>query len=73
LDRGARNVRLVDDCGNLWFCTLMHVYGPNANFKIGGQWKRMVLARRLIQRSRIVVGAPNAENNNTVYFKVVRG
>jgi len=44
--------------------------GPH--FIIGGGWKRLVMARRLRQGSRLVLGAPMAGKNTTLYLRVIR-
>jgi len=43
--------------------------GPH--FIIGGCWKRLVMARRLRQGSRLVLGAPMAGKNTTMYLRVI--
>jgi hypothetical protein len=57
LNKNTKHIKMIDDYGNLWFCTL--VYEDN-NFKLGGGWKRMVVARRFRQGLRVIVGAPEA-------------
>jgi hypothetical protein len=72
MDMRTKNVRMVDECGNLWKCTVMFENDPCPHFKIGGGWKRMAVARRFRQGIRVVIGAPHAGNNDTLYFKIIR-
>jgi hypothetical protein len=66
------SVKVVDDNGNIWGCTLMYRTDDGGSFKIGGGWKRMVLARRLRQGSKILLGAPVAGKNEVLYLRVIR-
>lgn len=72
LDIEMTSLRVVDDNGNVWGCTLMYGTDDGGYFKIGGSWKRMVLARRLRQGSRILLGAPVAGKNEVLYLRVIR-
>ncbi|MCI27288.1 replication protein A1-like protein [Trifolium medium] len=47
LEKKDTTISVVDDCGNKWDCMLIYVSFPNKHFKIGGEWKRMVAARRI--------------------------
>lgn len=60
LDRRTKSLKLIGDCGNIWFCTVIFRTRQYAHLKIGGGWKRMTLARRFHQELCIVVGAPEA-------------
>jgi hypothetical protein len=40
-------LKLVDECGNIWNCTLQFERKPDPYFKIGGGWNRMIKARGL--------------------------
>ncbi|WJX63409.1 hypothetical protein P8452_48298 [Trifolium repens] len=41
------SVKLVDDSGNAWTCTLEFVSAPVQCFKVGGQWSVLVAIRKL--------------------------
>lgn len=45
---------------------------PYNHCRIGGQWKRMIVARRIQPGTKIKIGAPIAGNNMIVYFTVIR-
>lgn len=51
-------LKMVDDCENLWECTLVFERRPYVQFKIDSGFNRMVLARRLCEGSNVMVGAP---------------
>jgi len=65
-------LKIVDDNDNVRDCTLIYDNINYAHFKIGGGWKRIVLARNLRQGSRILLGAPSARKNETLYLRVIR-
>lgn len=69
---GTTSLKIVDDNGNVWGCTLMFATDGGPHFIIGGGWKRLVMARRLRQGSRLVLGAPMARSNTTLYLCVIR-
>ncbi|KEH32328.1 uncharacterized protein [Medicago truncatula] len=60
LDMRTKYVRMVDDCGNLWFCTVLFETRPYYHFKIGGGCKRMAVVHRFYQGLRVVVGVLEA-------------
>jgi hypothetical protein len=72
LDVGMHALRIVDDCGNIWECTVAFDNQPYAHFKIGGNIKQMILGRRLCEGSHVMVGAPVVGGNDTLYFKVIK-
>jgi hypothetical protein len=72
LDVTTTALKIVDDNGNVWGCTLIYDNTNYAHFKFGGGWKRMVLARNLRPGSRILLGAPSAGKNETLYLCVIR-
>lgn len=72
MDASTTTLNVLDDNGNVWGCTLMVGNDEGPPFTIGGGWKRMVMARRLRQGSRIMLGAPMAGNNTTIYLRVIR-
>jgi hypothetical protein len=72
LSRRTRVIRLIDDCGNLWDCTLKFGYRPYYHIKIGGGLKRMAVARRFRQGLRVMISAPAAGSNATLFFRVMR-
>jgi hypothetical protein len=47
LDMRTKYVRMVDDCGNIWFCIVLFETRPYYHFKIGGGWKRMAVVHRV--------------------------
>lgn len=59
---------VIDDCGNKWECIVVCESVPEKQFVIGGQWKRMVDARRIQQGDYIKIGAPLLGYNKTLYF-----
>jgi len=61
-------IKIIDDCGNRWDCIVIYQSLTDKKFKIGGQWKRMVDARRIKLGAYIMLGAPIAGNNKTIYF-----
>ncbi|KEH16538.1 PIF1-like helicase [Medicago truncatula] len=58
LDIAMPALKMVDDCENLWECTLVFERRPYVQFKIDSGFNRMVLARRLCEGSNVMVGAP---------------
>lgn len=72
LDTKSNVLNLVDERGNRWSCTLEFVPGNDAHFNIGGEWSRMVMARRLKAGSRVLIGAPRVGMNATIFFAVIR-
>lgn len=64
-------LRLVDECGNLWECSLPFGRFPFPHFDIGGGFKRMVMARRIGEGSHVMVGAPVVGSNATMFFRVI--
>jgi hypothetical protein len=72
LDASTTALNILDDNGNIWGCTLMVGNDDGLHFTIGGGWKRMVMARRLRQGSCIMLGAPVAGNNTTLYLRGIR-
>jgi hypothetical protein len=71
LNKRSTSVKLVDDFGNAWYCTLVYGRHKYAHFKIGGAWKRMVDARGIGRGSHIILGAPKFGSNDTVYFSLI--
>ncbi|XP_039683194.1 uncharacterized protein [Medicago truncatula] len=71
LNKRSTSVKLVDDFGNAWFCTLVYGRRKYAHFKIGGSWRRMVKARGLQRGSHLILGAPKLGSNDTVYFSLI--
>jgi hypothetical protein len=61
----------VDDCGNVWSCTLNYLAFPYKHFAVGGEWSKLVAARRVLVGETIKVGAktidPNV-SNDTMYL-----
>ena len=45
---------------------------PYEHCRIGGQWKRFVLARNICEGTRIRLGAPSVGNNDTLFVKVYK-
>ncbi|WJX77560.1 DNA helicase [Trifolium repens] len=56
LHKTTTTLNLVDDCGNKWNCMLIFGSFPYKHFKIGGEWKILVLARILKVGDHIKVG-----------------
>jgi len=71
LDVTTTSLKIVNDNGNVWGCTLIYDDTNYAHFKIGGGWKRTVLARNLRQGSRILLGARSAGKNETLYLRFI--
>ncbi|WJX15146.1 non-specific serine/threonine protein kinase [Trifolium repens] len=55
-DEATTSIRLVDDCGNAWVCDLIFVTFPCKYYKVGGEWNRMVVTKRLSIGDVIRVG-----------------
>jgi hypothetical protein len=72
LDKKATTLTLIDDNGNKWGCIVVLGTLTQSHCMIGGQWKRMVDARRLERGAYLKIGAPLAGNNSTVYLSVQR-
>jgi hypothetical protein len=45
-EKKMTKIKIVDECGNIWSCIL----------KIGGEWKRMVVAWRIVKFHCDVLG-----------------
>jgi hypothetical protein len=58
----------VDDYGNKWNCVLIYGYFSYKHFKIGGEWKWLVAARRLEVDDHIKVGGYVREKNENLYL-----
>jgi len=71
LDISTINVKIVDDCSNIWDYDLIFGTIPHEHCRIGGQWKRFVEARRLREGVKIKLGAPMAAMNDFIYLDVV--
>lgn len=71
LDRTTKPLKLVDECGNIWNCTLQFERKPDPHFKIGGGWNRMIKARGLQNGVRVIIGAPFVGMNEKIFFSVV--
>ena len=61
-------MELVDECGNIWECMLIYCRRPYAHFNVGGAFKRMVEARRILEGCHIMVGAPEVRPNEKIFF-----
>jgi hypothetical protein len=72
LKKTTTTLNLVDDCGNKWNCVLIYGSFPYKHFKIGGEWKRLVAARRLEVGDHITVGGYVRENNEDLYLLICR-
>jgi hypothetical protein len=46
-DEITTSLKMVDDCGSAWNCDLIYVTFPFKHYRIGGEWSRIVAARRL--------------------------
>jgi len=56
----------------MWECALVFERRPYLQFKIGGSFNRMVLARRLGEGSHVMVSAPVVGSNDTLYVRVIK-
>jgi hypothetical protein len=68
LHKTTTTLNLVDDYGNKWNCVLIYGYFSYKHFKIGGEWKRLVAARRLEVGDHIKVGGYVREKNEDLYL-----
>lgn len=68
LDKRTTSVELVDECGNIWECMLIYCRHPYAHFKVGGAFKRMVEARRILEGCHIMVGTLEVRPNEKLFF-----
>ena len=71
LDTSTTNVKIVDDCGNIWVYDLNFGTVPYEHCRMGGQWKRFVEARRLRESVKIRLGTPMAAIDDFIYLDVV--
>ncbi|MCI02353.1 replication protein A1-like protein [Trifolium medium] len=67
-EEDATTIKLVDDCGNKWNCTLVYVTFPFKHFKVGGEWSRLVAARRLAVGESVTVGAQANGHSQAIYL-----
>ncbi|WJX32936.1 non-specific serine/threonine protein kinase [Trifolium repens] len=72
LHKTTTTLNLIDDCGNKWNCVLIFGCFPYKHFKIGGEWKRLVAARRLEVGDHITVGGYKREKNEDFYLLICR-
>jgi hypothetical protein len=47
VEKGTTAINIVDECGNIGVVCLFMFLFSYKHFKIGGEWKRMVVARRI--------------------------
>ena len=73
MDIRTTSIKLVDDCGNGWDCVLIFGSTPYQHAMSGGQWKRIVDARRLHEWVQVRLGVPMAGENDTIYLIVIAG
>jgi hypothetical protein len=64
------SVKLVDDSGNAWTCTLEFVSVPVQCFKVGGQWSVLVAIRRLTVGDHIRNSAQELGTREVIYFEM---
>lgn len=72
LEKKTTIIKVIDDCCNRWDYIAVYQSLPEKQFKVGGQWKRLVEARRVKHGAYMIVGAPTAGNNNTLYLSLQR-
>jgi len=72
IGKKTTSVVVLDDCGNTWRCIAVYGTRPNTHIKIGGNWGRLVDARRLVVGVKVKIGVPNAGRNETIYVIVKR-
>ena len=72
LDTSSTSIKLVDEHGNRWNCTIQFVPCNDARFLICSGWNKMVKARGLKDGDRVVIGAPGVGSNETLYCIVIR-
>jgi hypothetical protein len=68
LNKQITSLVMIDDYANNWDCILIFGYLPNENFKIRGQWKCIIVARRIHEGAEVMDGAPMAGTNEALYF-----
>ena len=70
LEKTTHMLAVVDECGNRWECIVVYedVVDKEKQFFIGGEWKRLVDARKFQQGDYLKIGAPAPVKNNTLYF-----
>jgi hypothetical protein len=64
------SIKLVDDNGNAWTCTLEFISTPVQCYKVGGQWSIIVAIRRFTIGDRIRFGAQGIGTGEVVYFEI---
>ncbi|GAU50461.1 hypothetical protein TSUD_240590 [Trifolium subterraneum] len=67
-DEATTSIKLVDDCGNVWNCSLIFVTFPCKYFKVGGEWGRLVTARKMSIGLNIMIGAQPNGHSETIYL-----
>jgi len=72
IGKRTTSLTMLDDCGNTWNCITIFGTRPHHHIKLGGGWKRMVLARRLKEGDMVKVGFPHAGKNDTIFIQVKR-
>ncbi|KEH41262.1 hypothetical protein MTR_1g047540 [Medicago truncatula] len=71
LDKITTSLKLVDDYGNKWMCTLVYGTIPYRHFKIGGGWKKVVDVRGITGGCHVMICAPADGMNETLYFRTI--
>ncbi|KAK2408379.1 hypothetical protein QL285_043896 [Trifolium repens] len=66
-DEITTSLKMVDDCGSAWNCDLIYVTFPFKHYRIGGEWSRIVAARRLTVGRSIRCSAQAIGHSQTLY------
>jgi len=72
IGKKTTSLTMIDDCGNKWNCITIFGSRPHQHIKLGGGWKRIVLARRLEEGVMVKVEFLHACMNDTIYIQVKR-
>jgi predicted metallo-beta-lactamase superfamily hydrolase len=67
--KDAKKIRLIDEKGLEWNCTVQNISQPCNHVRIGGAWGDMVRARSYTQGAHIMFGSPRLGNALELFVK----
>jgi hypothetical protein len=67
--KDASNVKLVDEKGLEWNCSVQHFYDSYNYVKIGGKWMEMLRARGYGGGTHLMFGSPRLGNCSELFVK----
>jgi hypothetical protein len=69
LSRNAKNIKLVDDRGMEWKCTIQGSIDPYDHIKVGGEWGAFVRSRGYGGGTHLMFGSPKLANDLELFVK----